>query len=54
MEIAETLRKLAGDLRKAAEIYAEYPQGEELDSEKIRDFLIFYGRRDSPKGAANG
>ncbi len=54
MEIAETLRKLAGDLRKAAEKIAEYPQGEELDSEKIRDFLIFYGRRDSAKGAANG
>lgn len=54
MEIVETLRKLAGDLRKAAEIYAEYHKGEELDSEKIRDFLIFYGRRDSLKGAANG
>lgn len=54
MEIAETLRKLAGDLRKAAEKVTECAQGEELDSEKIRDFLIFYGRRDSTRGAANG
>ncbi len=54
MEIAETLRKLASDLRKVAEDFADEAHMEELDSGMIRDFLIFYGRRDSTKGAANG
>lgn len=54
MEIAETLRKLAGELRKAAEGIGDVSQGEELDPAKIRDFLIFFGGRGSAKGAANG
>ena len=53
MEIAENLRKLASDLRKAAEEVAEAP-GCELDSGKVRDFLIFFGSRSLEREAANG
>lgn len=36
----EELRKFAGELRKLAE---QVDRREELDPEKVRDFLIFFG-----------
>lgn len=44
MEITEGLRELASDLRKlAAEWEDSDMSGPELDSEKVLDFLLFYG-----------
>lgn len=44
MEITEGLRELAADLRKlAAEWDDSNSRDIELDSEKVLDFLLFYG-----------
>lgn len=43
MEIAENLRELASELRKLAASLNDHPDNKELDSEKVLDFLIFYG-----------
>ena len=44
MKITEGLRELANDLRKlAAEWEDSNTPGLELDSEKVLDFLLFYG-----------